>query len=162
MAGKSDTSLLQGVKVSRWLLNKQLGVGSFGQVWLAKDPNTQEKVAIKLESRKEKELQIFLEYRFYKMLEKSERIPKIYKLCPVFDTKGEEWCGLVMECMGNSLDTLSEKHKKFSLKSTIQVAIQMLHAIEAVHTAGIIHRDIKPDNFMFGSKENGRDKVLCM
>lgn len=149
--------------MSRWILEKQLGVGSFGQVWLARDPDTNQRVAIKLESRKEKELQIFLEYRFYKALEKSDRIPKIYKICPVFDTKGDEWCGLVMECMGNSLDSLSEKYTKFSLKSTIQVTIQMMHAIEAVHNAGIIHRDIKPDNFMFGLKENnGRDKVLCM
>lgn len=164
MAKKGDASVFHGVKVNgRWALEKQLGVGSFGQVWLARDMSTKQKVAIKLESQKEKELQIFLEFSFYKALEKSDRIPKIYKICPVHDNKNEEWCGLVMECMGNSLDSLSDKYAKFSLKSTIQVTIQMLHAIEAVHSAGIVHRDIKPDNFMFGLKENnGRDKVLCM
>ena len=61
---------------------------------------------------------------------------------------------LVMELLSNSLEDLFQKQKrKFSLKTTCMLGIQMIDRIEWVHNKLIIHRDIKPDNFVMGRND---------
>ena len=58
---------------------------------------------------------------------------------------------LVMELLSYSLEDLVVTcHGRFSLKSTLLVADQLLRRIEDVHNAGFVHRDIKPENFLLG------------
>lgn len=138
MGHHREMSDFEGLKVGhadRWVLEKQLGRGSYGQVWLANDSMTNEKVAVKFESLRTPRPVLYLEYMFYKRIVRetqTERIPKILTLCPFVDSDGSEWTCLVMECMGKSLETLINKHKKFSLKTTIQLAIEMLTIIEGL------------------------------
>ena len=61
---------------------------------------------------------------------------------------------LVMELLSNSLEDLFQKQKRhFSLKTTCMLGIQMIDRIEWVHNKLIIHRDIKPDNFVMGRND---------
>ena len=56
-----------------------------------------------------------------------------------------------MELLGKSLEDLfQEQNKKFSIKTVSMIGIQMLERIEYIHNKYIIHRDIKPDNFVIG------------
>ena len=56
-----------------------------------------------------------------------------------------------MELMGKSLeDIFQQNQKKFSIKTVCMVGIQMLDRLEFIHSKNIIHRDIKPDNFVVG------------
>ena len=56
-----------------------------------------------------------------------------------------------MELLGKSLEELfQERQKKFSIKTVCMVGIQMLDRLEFMHNKNIIHRDIKPDNFVVG------------
>ena len=56
-----------------------------------------------------------------------------------------------MELLGSSLEDIFQKHeKKFSIKTVCMVGIQMLDRLEFIHNKNIIHRDIKPDNFVLG------------
>ena len=58
---------------------------------------------------------------------------------------------LVMELLGKSLETLFQEHsKRFSLKTVCMLGIQMVRRIQWVHHKNIVHRDIKPDNFVMG------------
>lgn len=63
---------------------------------------------------------------------------------------------MVMELMGKSLESLFRSCKrKFSLKTVLMLADQMLTRLEAFHDADFVHRDVKPENFMMGySGEN--------
>ena len=56
-----------------------------------------------------------------------------------------------MELLGKSLEDLFQiQKKKFTVKTVCLLALQMLDRIEFVHNKNIIHRDIKPDNFVVG------------
>lgn len=142
-----------------WRTEIRIGKGAFGEIWLGVNKNTGENVAIKFEAVEIVMMQLPIEVLRYEKLKNCVHTPKIFKAGRYKD----KWHFIVMECMSASLEKLfNQANHHFSKKTCIQLMIQMLVAIEEVHDAGIIHRDIKPDNFMFGRKETGRDKVLCL
>ena len=67
-----------------------------------------------------------------------------------------------MELMGESLECLLQKQNKkvFSVKTVAMVGIQMVTLLEEIHKRDIIHRDIKPDNFVIGYTDPKKVYIL--
>lgn len=58
---------------------------------------------------------------------------------------------MVTDRLGPSLEVLRmECGGKFSLKSTLMLADQLLARLQFIHEQGFVHRDVKPDNFLVG------------
>ena len=67
---------------------------------------------------------------------------------------------LIMELLGKSLDYYIEKIERFSVKTTVMLAYQILDILEYIHTRHIIHRDIKPGNFVMGLGKKNLDLYM--
>jgi serine/threonine protein kinase/tetratricopeptide (TPR) repeat protein len=131
----------------RYVLQKQLGAGGMGEVWLANDILLNRPVAIKyLKTSQDAPYDetILSEARMLASLN-HPNITLIYDA--VFDENKNQFY-LVMEYVeGKPLSDLIQRWSgPLPLEITLDVAIDILHALQYAHEKGIVHRDIKPDN----------------
>ncbi|KPI83618.1 putative casein kinase I [Leptomonas seymouri] len=130
-------------------IGRRIGGGSFGEIFLGVDTQSRETVAIKVERSKTNHPQLLAESRYYNLISQGRAaafMPIVYG----FSEEGD-YNVMVMELMGPSLeDLLSSCGHRLSLKTTLMLADQMLKLIEFVHCRSVLHRDIKPDNFIMG------------
>jgi serine/threonine protein kinase len=71
---------------------------------------------------------------------------------------------IAMELLGENISNLRRKQSShtFSLLTTVMLARQMLRCIREVHACGILHRDIKPPNFVIGTAERCNPRSVYM
>ena len=134
----------------QYTLDKKIGHGSFGDVYIGYDKTEGNLVALKIENADKKYI-LKHEYDIYLDIIANERsknlnIPKIYWYGVLPDQRKV----LVMQFLGNSLEYLFTRKCRglFSLKTTLMIGIQVLKLLHGLHECNYIHRDIKPDNFL--------------
>lgn len=154
----------------KYKIVKKLGSGSFGDVFLAIDQYTNKEVAIKLEkyrNNKKKSLEItkinncrvYREYKIYQKIKSyfSTGIPQIYDF-----VQTDDFYIMVMELLGKNLEDVFELcERNLNMGSILLIADQIMVLIKNFHEAGFIHRDIKPNNFLIGIKNN-IDQIYIM
>ena len=142
----SFVSLSEFVIAQKYRLVRKIGSGSFGDIYNAINIATGEEVAVKLEPVNARHPQLLYEGKVYKVLEGGLGIPHIRWY-------GQEWSYnvLVMDLLGPSLEDLFNFcSRRFTMKTVLMLADEMITRIEYVHSRNFIHRDIKPDNFLMG------------
>ena len=133
-----------------------IGNGSFGEIYKCKNIETKQNLAIKLERIDANYPQLENEYNVYKELQGEEHVPKIYDFG---STKTHKY--LVMDALGSSIDcAFDDCGQKFSPKTVLMLAAQMITCVETLHRHKYIHRDIKPDNFIMGLGEKSRTVLI--
>uniref|UniRef100_A0A1D1YGL0 non-specific serine/threonine protein kinase n=1 Tax=Anthurium amnicola TaxID=1678845 RepID=A0A1D1YGL0_9ARAE len=131
---------------NKFRLSRKIGSGSFGEIYLGTNIQTNEEVAIKLENVKTKHPQLLYESKLYRILQGGTGVPNVRW----FGVEGD-YNVLVMDLLGPSLEDLFNFcSRKLSLKTVLMLADQMINRVEYIHSKSFLHRDIKPDNFLMG------------
>ncbi|XP_061370776.1 casein kinase 1-like protein 10 isoform X2 [Gastrolobium bilobum] len=130
----------------KFKLGRKIGSGSFGELYLGVNVQNGEEVAVKLESVKTKHPQLHYESKLYILLQGGTGIPHL----KWFGVEGD-YNVMVIDLLGPSLEDLFNYcNRKFSLKTVLMLADQLINRVEYMHSRGFLHRDIKPDNFLMG------------
>lgn len=130
-----------------YILGPKIGEGSFGVIFEGENilnDTIRDPVAIKFEPRNSDAPQLRDEFRAYRILNDCVGIPHAYYY-------GQEGMHnvLVIDLLGPSLEDLFEWcGRKFSIKTTVLLAKQMIKRLKEIHEHDLIYRDIKPDNFL--------------
>ena len=146
---------LKTILFKKYLILSKIDEGSFGSIYLSKNIITNEKVAVKIESRKiespllEREAYILFYLR-------GPGLPQVKTF-----GRTKDFLILIQTLLGPSLATLLDKYSIiFTMKDICMLSIQMIERLEYIHSKNFIHRDIKPQNFLMGISEP--DKVYLI
>ena len=145
-SSKNNDSFFNKLIFNKYKPVKKLGEGSFGKVY--KVEYNSQYYAIKFEDREEGQDLLQNEATIMSYLKGNPHIPKVRS----YGFKGN-YNILVMQLLDKSLEDIFNIRKKFSFKTGAMLAYQMISVLQYVHEKHIIHRDIKPDNFVLGSGE---------
>ena len=140
---KENSTLFKKYKVK-----KKLGEGAFGDVYMGSCIENNELVAIKVEQRKILKPLLETEAFFLYSL-KGLGIPEVLSFGRL-----KQYNVLVEPLLDKSLfDLFVERRKKLPLEDICLISKQIIDRIQWVHSKYIVHRDIKPDNFLIGRKD---------
>tara|TARA_B100001769_G_scaffold275268_1_gene276702 strand:- start:979 stop:1794 length:816 start_codon:yes stop_codon:yes gene_type:complete len=126
----------------KYKIIEELGEGSFGKIYIGKNINTSEKVAIKLQYNDQCAL-LRNEAAVYNLLKNIKGVPKLKSF-----GKENEINYMVIELLGGTIERLSDNNVNFALT----IGLKLINIIKEVHKHGIIHRDIKPENILYSLK----------
>lgn len=139
---------------ARYSLGKLLGHGQFGYTFAAVDRASGERVAVKRIDKNKMVLPVAVEdvkreVKILKALQGHENVVHFYNAF-----EDDNYVYIVMElCEGGELldRILAKKDSRYSEKDAAVVVRQMLKVAAECHLHGLVHRDMKPENFLFKS-----------
>ncbi|HWX19891.1 MAG TPA: YfiR/HmsC family protein [Candidatus Binatia bacterium] len=136
---------------TRWVLEKKLGEGGFGEVWLGRHETLKERRVFKFCFRADRVRSLKREMTLFRLLK--ERIGNHPNIVAVLDVYFDEPPFYLVMDYGEDADLqrwCEEKGgaQKVPLATRLEIVAQVADALEAAHRAGVIHRDIKPSNIL--------------
>lgn len=162
MGSKLGLELLGQILDNKYLIEKELGEGGMGAVYLATHLGTSRSVALKVIHPQYMDNKEFVE-RFKREAKAAGHLrhPNIVNVTDFGIAKKStgQFAYLVMEYLdGITLKDFIAKEKQISLKLALDILEQTALAIDEAHQAGIIHRDLKPANIWL--QPNGRGEYI--
>ena len=157
--GESDAHTQTGVprQLGRYVIERRVGRGAMGAVYLAKDPRINRAVALKvipIEKEFEDEELKEARLRFYREAESAGRLthPNIITVFDAGEDKGVAY--IAMEYLpGIALKAYTDPRRLLAPKRALELCASTAEALDYAHNQGVIHRDIKPANLLYNPKD---------
>ena len=145
---RKEDELINKIFFKKYQILKKIGKGSFGSVYLGKNISNDEHYAVKFEPKNQQDLILEREsYLLYYL--RGFGIPEI-----ITYGHNSKYNILIQTLLGKSINKIFIKNDyKFSMKDCCMIGIQILERLEYIHSKFIIHRDVKPDNFLIGNPD---------
>ncbi|HEY4181934.1 MAG TPA: serine/threonine-protein kinase [Kofleriaceae bacterium] len=156
-------SIAAGATIGNYRVIAKIGTGGMGAVYVAEHPLIGKKVALKvihreLATNKEVVQRFFQEARAVNKIG-NEHIVEIHD----FGVTPEGDHFYIMEYLeGRTLASVLTTDKVMDVMRALHVGGQIANALTAAHNAGVIHRDLKPDNIMLLPRGNNPDYVKVL
>ena len=148
---EEEQKLLSSTFFKKYKPFYQKAHGSFSIIYEGINIETNEHVAIKLEPRNAQSENLLLQNEIF-YLYKLRHCPGIVKIITTGRTK--KYNILIEPLLGGTLYSLYlDQNKNFTLKDICLISLQCISRLESVHNKGIIHCDIKPENFCVGLRD---------
>ncbi|XP_065343410.1 tau-tubulin kinase homolog Asator isoform X3 [Cloeon dipterum] len=143
----------------RWKVSRKIGGGGFGEIYEGLDLVTKEQVALKVESARQPKQVLKMEVAVLKKLQGKDHVCRF-----IGCGRNDRFNYVVMQLQGKNLAELRRAQPRgaFSLATTLRLGLQILKAIESIHSVGFLHRDIKPSNFSMGRMPQNCRKVYML
>jgi serine/threonine protein kinase len=135
----------------------ELGRGGMGEVYLAQDQKLKRRVALKLlPARFTHDPERLHRFRQEARAASALNHPNIVTLFDIGEQEGRHF--MATEFVEGQTLRAALRHTRFAAPQALDIVIQAASALEAAHQAGIVHRDVKPENIML--RPDGYVKVL--
>ena len=144
-------------RLGRYVIERRIGRGAMGCVYLGRDPRINRAVAIKaipIEKEFDDEELEEARLRFYTEAESAGRLthPNIITVFDAGEDKGLAY--IAMEYVpGIPLKDFTDPKKLLAPKRALELCASTADALDYAHNQGVIHRDIKPANLLYNPKE---------
>ncbi|HKS28621.1 MAG TPA: protein kinase [Pyrinomonadaceae bacterium] len=147
---------MQGRLVGHYRVLSLLGRGGMGEIYLAEDTKLDRKVALKLLPEEwTEEMGRLRRFQLEARAASALNHPNILTIYEIGESEGLHF--IATEFIEG--ETLRERMRQgLKLEEVLDVSVQVASALQAAHEAGIIHRDVKPENIMV--RRDGYVKVL--
>jgi serine/threonine-protein kinase len=149
-----------GSRLGAWTIDRELGRGGMGTVWLA---HRETRTGVQQSALKVLAPELAAEGGFRQRFQREIDIlrqldhPNIVRFLE--SNVEEDRCFFAMEFVdGPSLQRTLEERGRIPWPEVLAVALQVAPALKHAHDRGIIHRDLKPSNLLIGKDEGGRRK----
>ena len=140
---------------NKYKLLEKIGEGSFGSIYKGENIRTKELVAIKMEPITNDYKLLKNESIIYQHLTNTIGIPNVK-----WFGKDENNYYMVINLLGESLQSIKNSRGVFSLLLVLQIGFQIILLLKTIHDKGLIHRDIKPDNFLVSKSEKNKQLYI--
>ena len=144
-------------RMGRYVIERRIGRGAMGAVYLARDPRINRPVALKaipIEQEFEDEELKEARLRFYREAESAGRLthPNIITVFDAGEEKGLAY--IAMEYMpGIALKDFTDPKRLLAPKRALELCAATAEGLDYAHNQGVIHRDIKPANLLYNPKD---------
>lgn len=158
----SDFDARLGTKLGRYIVAARVADGAMGRVFEGRDPDTKERVAIKVLHEQVARDRVAVE-RFKREYEAASEIkhPHVVKVLEFGETPEGSYFLTMEYLQGEELGKLVGRGTPVSTDRVLRIAAQAASALDQAHSFGFIHRDLKPDNiFLCVTPEGDSVRIL--
>jgi len=145
-------------RLGRYVIERKLGRGAMGAVYLARDPRINRAVALKvipIEKEFEDEELEEARLRFFREAESAGRLTHP-NIITVYDCGEDKHLAYIaMEYLqGTPLTQFTDPKKLLAPNKALELCARVAEALDYAHNQGVIHRDIKPANLLYSMRQD--------